>query len=86
VVLVAGEDDQVWASGDFARAIARRRSEHGLPTTLLTHPRAGHRTVLPGESTPVGGMRMRRGGTPEADAELGALAWRELVRLLPLAA
>nr|WP_246211441.1 acyl-CoA thioester hydrolase/BAAT C-terminal domain-containing protein [Phytoactinopolyspora alkaliphila] len=84
VVLVAGEDDQVWDSAAFARAIADRRERHGLHTTLVTHPEAGHRAVLPGEPTPTGGTRMLRGGNPEADAALGRLAWWELTKVLPL--
>ncbi len=84
VLVVAGEDDQVWASADFARAVVTRRKEHGRSTVPVTHPRAGHRIVLPGEEPVQGGMTMRRGGTPDADAELGALAWRDLSRLLRL--
>jgi hypothetical protein len=84
VITVAGGDDQVWASADAARAIARRRAAHGLPTCVVTHPDAGHRTVLPGEPVVTGGRAMLRGGTPEADAALGELAWRQLARTLPL--
>jgi dienelactone hydrolase len=84
VITVAGEDDQVWASAEGARAIARRRAAYGLPTCVVTHPDAGHRTVLPGEPVVTGGMALLRGGTPEADAALGELAWRELARTLPL--
>jgi dienelactone hydrolase len=75
VVLVAGGDDHVWPSVAFAERIAARRSSHHLPTTVVTHAPAGHRTVLPGEDPVSGGQRMARGGTPEADAELGARAW-----------
>jgi dienelactone hydrolase len=86
VIVVAGEDDQVWASADFARAIADRRAAHGRATTVLTHGDAGHRTVLPGESIAAGGVTMARGGTPEGDAALGRLAWRALRTALPLGA
>jgi acetyl esterase/lipase len=82
VVLVAGEDDEVWPSALFARMIADRRHAHGLPTTLVTHPRAGHRVVLPGEHVVTGGMRMARGGTPEADRRLGDLLWPHLRSVL----
>jgi uncharacterized protein len=82
VVLVAGEDDEVWPSALFARMITDRRRAHGLATTLVTHPRAGHRVVLPGEQMVTGGMRMARGGTPEADRQLGALLWPHLRRVL----
>ena len=84
VLVVGGEDDQVWPGADFARAIAARRFDHGLMTHVITHPTAGHRTILPGERPVVVGAAIARGGTPEADAELGALVWPVLVKLLRL--
>lgn len=84
VLVVAGGDDLVWPAADHAREIQRRRDEAGLETTVLTDARAGHRTVLPGETPPSGGMAMQRGGTPEADAALGAAAWGALTHLLGL--
>ena len=86
VVLVAGGDDQVWPSVDFARAVARRRASHGLGTEVVTHPDAGHRTVLPGEPRVTAGMVMARGGTPGADAELGERAWPAMATVLRLPA
>jgi dienelactone hydrolase len=75
VVVVAGEDDQLWPSTDAAKAIADRRAAHRLATTLVTHPDAGHRMTFPGEARAEGGMDLARGGTPKADAQLGRLAW-----------
>lgn len=75
VLLVVGEDDRVWPSARFADEIAARRAASGLTTDVLRHPLAGHRVPLPGEDVLSGGTRMARGGTPEADAELGAAAW-----------
>lgn len=82
VVLVAGGDDRVWPSIRFARAIVGRRAQAGLPTTLVTEPDAGHRMILPGEEPAPGGVRMFRGGTPAADAALGARVWPEILRVL----
>jgi dienelactone hydrolase len=82
VVLVAGADDQLWPSVSFARLIEARRASHGLTTTVVTHPRAGHRVVLPGEDPVSGGQRMARGGTPQADAELGERAWPAVLAAL----
>lgn len=82
LLLVAGGDDQVWPSLAMAEAIRRRRDTHGLATTLVSDPEAGHRTVLPGESPAAGGVRMRRGGTDEADRRLGSAAWAGLEALL----
>ncbi|WP_425490533.1 acyl-CoA thioester hydrolase/BAAT C-terminal domain-containing protein [Nocardioides panaciterrulae] len=84
VVLAAGAGDRVWPSLRFARLIERRRIEHGLSTTVVCHPDSGHRVTLPGEPPAVGGHQMARGGTPEADAALGAAVWPELVRTLRL--
>lgn len=84
VLLVAGGDDQVWPSVEFARAIERRRAALDLPTTLVTHPEAGHRVVLPGETVASGGLPLARGGTEAADRALGELAWIELRRVLEL--
>ena len=84
VVVAAGEDDQVWPAADFARLVAARRAGLGLATTVLTHPRAGHRVVLPGERPVSRGQVMARGGSPEADRELGQTVWGELVRALRL--
>ncbi len=84
VVLVAGGDDQVWPSVDFAQAVAQRRATHGLGAEVVTHAEAGHRTVLPGEPVVTAGMAMARGGTPAADAELGDRAWPALATVLRL--
>lgn len=50
VVLVAGGDDKVWPSVTCATRIAQRRGHHNLATSVVTHPSAGHRVVLPGEA------------------------------------
>jgi dienelactone hydrolase len=84
VVLVAGGDDRVWPSARFAEEIAVRRRAHGLDTSVVTHAGAGHRTVLPGEGAVVAGQSMARGGTPQADAELGRRAWPEIAHVLRL--
>jgi pimeloyl-ACP methyl ester carboxylesterase len=81
VLLVAGGDDRLWPSCDFAERIAERRSASGLRTELLTHPRAGHRVLLPGEA-PHPPSHLVHGGSPEADAALGALVWPHLEALL----
>lgn len=82
VLLVAGDDDQVWPSAEHAEEIVLRRAAHGLATTLVADRAAGHRTVLPGEDVVAAGQRMARGGTEEADRRLGAAAWDALLGLL----
>jgi hypothetical protein len=82
VLLVAGGDDRVWPSLDFAHEVEARRTAYGLPTTLVTHPDAGHRVILPGESIATGGAAMERGGSEPADRALGLLVWPEIRRVL----
>jgi pimeloyl-ACP methyl ester carboxylesterase len=81
VVVVVGGDDRLWPSADFADAIVQRREAAGLATTLLSHPDAGHRVLLPGE-TPPAPSPMAHGGSSEADADLGRRLWAALERLL----
>lgn len=81
-LLIVGGDDRAWPSDEFADTIVAAREDRRLPTILVTHPDAGHRMLLPGETPATGGMRMARGGTLPADAELGAMAWPEICRLL----
>lgn len=75
LVLVAGGDDQVWPSSDAARAIATRRSAHGLDTTFIEDPAAGHPIVLPGEIAPSLLRPYLVGGDDGAAERLGRLAW-----------
>lgn len=84
LLLVAGGDDRVWPSTAFAEDIVARRAQHGRDTMVVTHPRAGHRLLLPGESAPQGGVAMARGGTAQADAELGIDAWAAMIGTLGL--
>lgn len=81
VVLAAGGDDRLWPSTDFCDEIALRREHAGLATTVVTHPEAGHRIVLPGE-TARPPSHLVHGGAPAADAALGALLWPHLERLI----
>ena len=86
VLLVAGGDDLVWPSVDAAQTITARRLAAGRHTEVVSLAGAGHRTILPGEPEVSGGMRMARGGTPDADRALGAMAWPAVHRLLTGAA
>jgi hypothetical protein len=51
---------------------------------VVGHPKAGHRVLLPGETTPHS-TRNAYGGNDAADLALGRSAWRAIVDLLRLA-
>lgn len=82
LLLVAGGDDAMWPSLPSAERLAERRRAAGAPVRLIAHPDAGHRPRLPGESPAPASPRFRHGGTPEADALLGATAWPHVLDAL----
>lgn len=84
ILLVAGGDDQMWPSTDFAARLAARRERSGLPVEIVSNPNAGHRPILPGEDALPPSPRYVYGGTPEADAALGAAAWPRVLTCLGL--
>ncbi|MGY3327729.1 hypothetical protein ACVILI_000746 [Mesorhizobium sp. USDA 4775] len=81
LVLVAGGDDALWPSLDFARSIVRRREDAGKATRLVSNSDAGHRILLPGETTPRSALQAH-GGNDRADARLGQEAWEFIRDLL----
>jgi len=81
LMLVAGGDDALWPSEFFARSIVARLANFGKSASLFVHPAAGHRTLLPGETT-MRSLVRAHGGNDQADGELGAIAWEAITRLL----
>lgn len=81
ILLVAGCDDALWPSDKFATSIVQRRASAGLPTQLVLGKDAGHRVLLPGETTQRS-SRHAHGGNDEADAALGRLAWEQIRAIL----
>jgi acetyl esterase/lipase len=82
LLLVAGGDDAMWPSLPFAEQLARRRRSAGSTVRLIARHDAGHRQRLPGESPASSSPRFLYGGTPEADALLGATAWPHILSML----
>lgn len=80
VVLVVGGDDALWPSAIFAEALSARLKASGKAASLVLRPGAGHRVLLPGETTPKSILNAH-GGTDEDDRELGKAAWLEIARL-----
>lgn len=83
VVLAGGGDDRLWPSDFSAEMLARRRKSARKPVDLVIDAEAGHRILLPGETTPRSAIN-QHGGTDAADARLGQRTWKVLRKLLPL--
>lgn len=80
IVLIAGGDDRMWPSVPFAEKLVERRRRFpgpggSAPIHLMSRPDAGHRPRFPGESPAQPQTTFDYGGSPEADAALGAEAW-----------
>jgi uncharacterized protein len=90
ILLIAGDDDQMWPSAVMARDIlARRRTRGGHPgDSLLVFAGAGHligKAYLPAGSTRIAGGRLETGGTAAGNARAQGEAWREVVRFFSAA-
>ncbi|HEV2405505.1 MAG TPA: acyl-CoA thioester hydrolase/BAAT C-terminal domain-containing protein [Ktedonobacterales bacterium] len=84
ILLIAGGDDEMWPSASFAGSLAERARAAGRQIEVIAEPRAGHRPPLPGEPAPLPSRTYRYGGSPEADAALGAAAWPRVLDCLGL--
>lgn len=84
IILVAGGADALWPSDTAAREIAARLEKHGRRAILVEHADAGHMPVFPGETQRTSPPDRAWGGTPAADRELGAAAWKAIVSKLGL--
>lgn len=82
LLLVAGGDDAMWPSLPFAEQLAQRRRSAGAAVRVIAREDAGHRQRLPGESPALPSQQFLYGGTPEADALLGAAAWPHILNTL----
>ncbi|RBQ17400.1 acyl-CoA thioesterase [Spongiactinospora rosea] len=84
LLLVAGADDRMWPSSSFAEELAARRSAVGRPARIVSSSDAGHRPRLPGEPPAPASARHLYGGSPSADAALGAAAWPHILQVLQI--
>ena len=90
VLLLSGDDDQMWPSSVLADIAVERLAQHGHPHPVRhrRYPGAGHIFTLPnlpmptGEQHPVRGVRVAFGGTAAANARAAAEAWGETLRFL----
>jgi hypothetical protein len=84
LVLGAGEQDLLWPSNEFARAMAARRLDAERQVEVLFNETAGHSPLFPGQPPVAPSSHIKRGGTIEGDRELGAEIWTALVQRLDL--
>jgi dienelactone hydrolase len=84
VMLVAGQEDQVWNSAMMAHNIAERRAEAKLETVSLIYNDAGHAVGGTGynPTTQYDASPMKMGGTPEGNARAQADAWPKTIAFL----
>lgn len=91
VLLISGEDDQLWPSTRLSEiAIARlRQYNHPYEVDHLVYEDAGHFIGVPYWPTrgqvyihPISGVRYTAGGTPEGNAFASAGSWSHLLAFL----
>ena len=90
VLLLSGEDDQMWPSSVLASIATERLTRHGHPYPVrhCRYAGAGHVFALPnlpmptGGQHPVRGVRVTLGGTAAANARAATEAWSETLMFL----
>lgn len=91
VLLISGQDDQMWPSAALAEIAARRlaKHHHPHPHRHLSYPGAGHLIGLPGlpatvaaVNHPLAGRLLAFGGNPRDNAAACADSWREILTFL----
>jgi dienelactone hydrolase len=84
LLVIGGQDDQVWASGMMAHNIAEKRAAHGLETVALIYSDAGH--ALSGHgfqpTTQLNAGPMKMGGTPEGNGRASGDACPKTIAFL----
>ncbi len=83
VLLLAGQEDQVWPSALFAEMVMKRLAEHQHPYAdhQFTYEHAGHLFPLPNLPTPFM-LTSMLGGTPQGNAKASGDAWMQMLRFL----
>lgn len=85
VLLVSGEQDQVWQATELSQRVEQRRRQAGLPVQHLWHPRAGHALSLPGLPTYSSVPWTSMGGDDDANAQLQFMGWQARLETLSAA-
>lgn len=93
VLLISGQDDQLWPSATFAEMVMQRLAEHHFPHPYrhLSYEGAGHFVCFPyglpslppmTVLSPVGGMFIAFGGSAKANAVAADDSWRQILASL----
>ena len=84
VMVIAGQEDQVWNSAMMAHNIAERRAQAKLDTVSLIYTDAGHYLSGTGynPTTQYDAGPSKAGGTPEGNARAQADAWPKTIAFL----
>lgn len=91
VLLIDGQDDQVWPSPELQSIAYERlkRNNHPFIYKHLTYQNAGHSIYLPYLPTtvleskhPLEGVVLKYGGTPEGVEKANVLSWKEVLEIL----
>ncbi len=84
VMVIAGQEDQVWNSAMMAHNIAERRAEAKRDTVALIYTDAGHYLSGSGynPTTQYNAEPSKSGGTPEGNARAQADAWPKTIAFL----
>ena len=84
IMVIAGQEDQVWNSAMMAHNIAERRAQAKLDTVSLIYTDAGHYLSGTGynPTTQYDAGPNKAGGTPEGNARAQADAWPKTIAFL----
>ena len=87
VLLISGQDDQLWPSTVLAEMTMARLKRRGHPFSdqHLAYESAGHqigKAYLPVGSTLIAGGRLATGGTPEGNARAQEDSWPKVLEFL----
>jgi len=91
ILLISGQDDQIWPSDTFSKIIVEKLRENEFKYKIkhLSYPDAGHAIGPPFKPTtileathPVSGILMKLGGTPAGNAYACRDSWQRLLEFL----
>lgn len=91
ILMLSGQDDQMWPSPSLAEIAVRRLKQHNFafPVEHVSYPHAGHLFPLPYLPTTISHSRhpilkvdFAYGGTPVGNAFAGADSWSKVVAFL----